>query len=260
MKRILMLMMVALVMFGVSGQAMASFNDGDLVRVVYQGSGTGTEYVTDLGNFSTLTSPIASNNPLTGTDTFSMSSVGASSWASMQVAYYIVSFSANNNNGAAWTSGGVNGGHTNAGAFNGFLGATAATNSSWGIYSGGANSATVQQADLGSYWNNLNLATSGAPNIGSMGGYLVTPANSAEANLANLATTGYVDQILYYYSNGDTGGRGTAVATIRTLLNGTGSTQLLATPIPAAAYLFGSGLLGMFGLRRKMAVKDPNLG
>jgi hypothetical protein len=41
-------------------------------------------------------------------------------------------------------------------------------------------------------------------------------------------------------------------------LNGTteitslsGNIQTNATPIPAAAYLLGSGLLGMFGFRRK---------
>jgi hypothetical protein len=262
MKRILMLMMVALVMFGVSGQAMASFNDGDLLRVVYQGAGAGQEYVTDLGAFSTLTSPITSNNPLTGQDTFSLSSVGAGSWSNVQVAYFIVDLAGNGGTGAVWTSGGVNGGYHNSGALASFTGAGAVTYNSWQTNSGGANSLAQSQSVFGSYWNWLNNAQSGAPDIGGMGSYLLTPASSAEANLANLATTGYVDQVLYYYgSNPDGTARGTALGTIRTMLNGTGSTQLLAsTPIPAAAYLFGSGLLGMFGLRRKMAVKGPEIG
>jgi len=256
-------MMVALVMFGVSGQAMASFNDGDLLRVVYTGSGSGTEYITDLGNFSTLTSPITSNNTLAGTDTFSLASVGASSWANVQIAYFIVNTAGNGGTGAVWTSGGTNGGNTNAGALASFTGAGALTYNSWQTNSAGANSLTESQASGVSYWTWLNNAQSGAPDIGGMAGYLKTPGSTAEANLGNLATAGYVDQVLYYYgATPDSGLRGTAVATIRTLLNGTGSTQLLASavPIPAAAYLFGSGLLGMFGLRRKMAAKDPELG
>lgn len=259
MKKIMMLIMVALLMLGVSGQAMASFEEGHLIRVVYSGTGAGTEYVTDLGNLSTLTSPITSPNSLPGTDTFSLSSVGASSWNNVNIAYFILDTSAFGGSGTGWTSGSAaNGGYTNSGAYGSFAGAAALTTNSWGMYSGGATSVNVQQADFASYWQWLNMANGGAPNVGSMGGLLQAPGASAEANLGQLATTGYVDQILYYYgATPDSGARGTAVATIRTLLNGTGSTSLLAAPsavpIPAAVYLFGSGLLGMFGLRRKMA-------
>jgi hypothetical protein len=267
MKRIMMLLMVALVMFGVSGQAMASFNDGDLIRVVYQGSGAGTEYITDLGNFSQatgqLTAPITSNNPLTGQDAFSLTSVGASSWSNVQVAYFIMDLAGNGGTGAAWTSGSpTTGGQVNLGTFNSFQGASALTYNSWQQNAGSGNSLTESQSSPVAYWQWLNNAQSGAADIGGMAGFLKTPQSSAEANLGNLATAGYVDQVLYYYgANPMTATQGTAVATIRTFLGGTASTEMLAAvPIPAAAYLFGSGLLGMFGLRRKMTAKDPELG
>jgi hypothetical protein len=88
-----------------------------------------------------------------------------------------------------------------------------------------------------------------------MGGYLdvTKTGNSAEANLAALSTTGYVDQVLYSYgSDPDSGNAGVQVATIHTTAAGSTVTPT-NTPIPAAAYLFGTGLMGLVGLRRKMS-------
>ncbi len=90
-----------------------------------------------------------------------------------------------------------------------------------------------------------------------MGGYLNINGHAGlEANLSALNTVGgYVDQYLYYYgSNPDLGGQGTAVAKIRTNADGSTTLSSLApTPIPAAIYLFGSGLVGLVGMRRKMS-------
>jgi hypothetical protein len=118
---------------------------------------------------------------------------------------------------------------------------------------GSNTSITVSQSALYSYWNNMN---SGGTTPGTFGGYL---QNTAEANLAALATVGYVDQVLYYYgANPDGGTPGVQVGVLRTFADG--STMLnpmndpgASVPVPAAAYLFGSGLLGLIGLRRKMA-------
>src|SRR5271169_4548822 len=124
MKKIIMLIMVAVLMLGVSGQAMAAFNEGDLIRVVYTGTGSGTEYATDLGAFSS-TAPLSSGNPFAGQDTFSTTSVGASSFSNMTVAYFIMSSTANSGNGAAYTSGSAaSGGYPAYGQFwSGFEGA-----------------------------------------------------------------------------------------------------------------------------------------
>ena len=249
--------MVALLMLCVSGQAMAAFNEGDLIRVVYSGTGSGTEYATDLGNFSNLTAQDSTYLHNT-TDLFSTSSVGASSFSTMNVAYFIYSGTGAAGNGGVWTSGSAaTGGYAQGGQFySGFQTAMVTTLPVWQSVAIG-NNATLLQSNAGSYWNNANNAGFG---VGTMGGFLGPNAsNSAEQNLTALSTAGYVDQILYYFgSNPDTNfGRGTVVATLRTLADG--STIINpqnapnATPIPAAAYLFGSGLLGMFGLRRKMA-------
>jgi len=262
MKKIMMLMMVALLMLGVSGQAMAAFNEGDLIRVVYSGTGAGTEYATDMGNYSSLTAPNSTTYLNDTTDTVSLSAIGAASWSNANVSYFIVSSTLNGGNGAAWTSGPT-------------TGATAAPGQFWaGIYNGAStvlpsynnaaigNNVTLLQSNAGSYWTNLNA---GGYAVGTMGGFLDqnVPGNTAEANLAALSTTGYVNQMLYYYGSTPDGSttdiKGTAVAALETLVNANG--QLITvldaqnaptTPIPAAAYLFGSGLLGLFGLRRKM--------
>jgi hypothetical protein len=247
MKKIMMLLLVAVLMLGVSGQAMAAFQEGDLIRVVYNSSanGTGTEYATDLGQFTG--GPIINN-----TDTFSLSSVGATSWSNVNVAYFVMSSTANSGNGAAWISGSAtNGGNVNIGQFwAGFNGAASTTLLGYQNASHGANSVSMLQSDPSSYWQNMNVQ---GFSIGTMGGYV---NGNAEQNLAALSTTGYVDQVLYYYgSTPDNTTTGTQVATIRTLANGgtTVTPSVSNAPIPAAAYLFGTGLLGLAGIRRKMA-------
>ena len=58
MKKIMIILAAAVLLFGFSGQAMANFADGDLIQVIYQtGVTTGNEYITDLGQFGTLTVP-----------------------------------------------------------------------------------------------------------------------------------------------------------------------------------------------------------
>ena len=122
------------------------------------------------------------------------------------------------------------------------------------VTAGGANSVSMQQSNGQSYWTNMNVSGS---SIGTMGGYIDAMHAGAEQNLAALSTTGYVDQVLYYYgSNPDSGNPGTAVGYLRTYADGhtvLNPANAPTTPIPAAAYLFGSGLLGLIGLRRKMA-------
>jgi hypothetical protein len=257
MKKLMMLMLVALFMLGVSGQAMAAFEEGHLIRVTYNLiNGQGTEFATDLGDFTGLYSPITSNNLLAGQDTFSLSKLNAADWSQAKVGYFIYSFTGQANNGGAWSSGRLtNSGFalpTGLGAFyNGTTLPAALWQSIAGTQGLGTNSAQNSQTNTSSYYTWAGYE-------GSFGGFLDTAVHvGGEVSLAALATVGYVDQYLYYYgADPNVGGQGTALATIRTFANGT--TQLLAlaapaVPIPAAAYLFGSGLLGLFGLRRKMA-------
>lgn len=73
-------------------------------------------------------------------------------------------------------------------------------------------------------------------------------------NLGTMAANGYVDMYLFYFPNGNV--RDTAhlpVATLRLLPNGQTiiNPQAAPVPVPASALIFGSGILGLFGLRRR---------
>ncbi len=256
-----MLMIVAVLMLGVSGHAMAAFNEGDLIRVVYNTSanGTGTEYATDLGAFSQTTA-LTSNNLLTGTDKFSLGSVGAGSWSNVNVAYFIEDYNANptaTGQGAIYTSGqAIVGGHPNLNAYYNAAGQIQNTLTAYQGAAGSASSVAMLQTNGSSYWNSINGSGSG---VGTMAGFLSQTTNdNAEKNLAGLSSASYVDQVLYWYGTDPDSSyaQGKNLGTIRTFADG--STQLIATaaattPIPAAIYLFGSGLVGLVGMRRKMS-------
>jgi hypothetical protein len=249
MKKILMLLIVAVLMLGISGQAMANFDQGDLIRVVYSAAGSGNEVATDLGNFSTLTT----NDGITRNldNSITLASVGASSWADVKVAYFIMDAAANGGMGGAWASGPATaiGAQINTYAYwGGFQPAAGSMIDGYRSVAGSNTSYTMAQSNTLSYWTNMNV--SGA-SIGTMGGYL---KGNGEVGLGALSTTGgYVDQVLYYYgADPDSGANGYKVASIRTSANGT-VLNAPAVPIPAAAYLFGTGLMGLAGIRRKMA-------
>jgi hypothetical protein len=89
---------------------------------------------------------------------------------------------------------------------------------------------------------------------GKFGTYFTTANGSLNAiALATLSNSAISN---LYFFNGDAGATGTKVLSLTTD-NSTGLTTIQAnastpaTPIPAAAYLLGSGLLGLFGIRRK---------
>ncbi len=106
MKKIMMLLMIAVLMLGVSGNAMAYFEQGDLVRVVFSTiNGTGTEYATDLGLYNNLTSVSPFSTVNLNTSNFTAASVGQANFTNTRVAYFIFDNTMNGGNGGAWTSG-----------------------------------------------------------------------------------------------------------------------------------------------------------
>lgn len=253
MKKIMMLLMVAVLMLGISGQAMAAFEDGHLVRVVYSTAGT-NEIGTDLGSVKNLTS-LSTQNVVFNANNFDFAALGGNANASnTYVAYYTVTTTdASGNTNKAWLSGLPTGETIAKSKFSGYAGDAHSANGLYQVASGGAAQATVLMSDPNSYWNTLN--NSGAA-VGKMNNFITASGGNAEMSLADLATVGYVDQVLYYYSS-PSGISGTAsglkVATIRTFADGHTELNPSAVPVPAAVYLFGSGLLGLVGLRRKMA-------
>ena len=188
----MMLLAATMLMFGLSGQAMAYFADGDLIRIVYSATG-GNETATDLGSIAGLTTSLTSSVTY-NTNNFSISALGSgATTANSYVAYYAYVNDSNYNDNV-WTSGNQ-GGQSIAGsvAVSNFPNAAEAMGGLYSTTPGGAQ-VTIATSNGGSYYTNMNL--SGLGN-GQMAGY--TPNGDAEKNLAALATTGYVDQTLYYY-------------------------------------------------------------
>jgi hypothetical protein len=124
-----------------------------------------------------------------------------------------------------------------------------------------ANTTLVDNTNANSY----NLKSS---NNGTFGGVLSGSTPNMDASLTTLAANAPISQNLYYSSNYNQGSTGSGKAltlinasdasgALQILTNSDGSTTIVngasvsATPIPAAAYLLGSGLLGLFGIRRK---------
>lgn len=243
MKKIIMLLAAMMLVFGVSGQAMAYFADGDLIRVVYSSSGT-VESATDLGSISAWTAP-STTNVVYNTSNFNLSTLGAGANASNSYVGYYSWLAGTPNN--AWTSGNN---ATQTASYSNTSGFYQAAHNANGQYAlSGTQSATLNMADTNSFFQGMELGSAG---LGQYHGFI--PAGGGTANLGNLATAGYVDQNLYYYQPTSARGAnstGTSVATIRTFADG--HTELNPVPVPAAAYLFGSGLLGLVGIRRKNA-------
>jgi len=244
MKKIMMLMIVAVMMLGVSQQAMAAFADGDLIRVVFSTNGT-NEVATDLGSITSLTSP-SSATTVWNANNFNFSQLGGTADASNSYVVYLALTASPTKQ--AWTSGPA-GGQT--GAKQNFSGLTNKFHLVEAAYAalGGGSQVTLGMSDPNSFWTQL---TSNGATMGSLSAFVA--ANNANISLASLPTAGYVDAKIYYYNlpNVLPGNiAGTAVSTIRTYADGHSALNPSTVPVPAAAYLFGSGLVGLAGLRRK---------
>ena len=255
MKKILSVVALSAVIF--TGNAMSAadnaeayFEDGSLWRVVYDDA-LNYEIVTDLGNVNNLLaaggpSIVGSEADAWGLDMFP----AGTEYSNLNVAY----FSCDNTDLGgwnfkedAWGSGAA------GGQMSGYL--------AWGTFAGAFSglevnysapaTATVQGSIGGfnTYWGNMNI--SGAE-TGSFAGFIPEP-NGSEAELGDLAGTGYVDQYLYFWDDPRADPHaGELVASIRTMDDGsTIINPTSAVPIPATVLLFGSGLLGLMGIKRR---------
>lgn len=249
MKKILMLMIVAVLMLGVSGQAMAAFTDGDLVRVVFSTNGV-NEVATDLGSVAAITVP-DSNTIIWNANNFNLASLGGTADASNSYAvYFSIGTTASMGKNQVWASGPAGGQIVTKNAFSLFNTNSHSVMGNYQVAGGGASQVTMAMSDANSFWTRL---ASGGAGVGQLG--TLISANNAAVSLASLGSIGYADQILYYY--GTLGGLGNVagvnVSDLKTYADGHSALNGPTTPIPAAVYLFGSGLMGLVGLRRKMA-------
>jgi hypothetical protein len=260
-KKLVALLAAALLTVSFAGTALAAFVPGDLVRVVYDTVGS-KEYATDLGSWATLQNTAAGANLVVGggVDAVTLANTGAAAWGNLVVGYYFVDPTA----GAlkvGVAADGVNPITSGARKWNGIAGGA---NSIQGNYIAnaipGTNSAVI--ADKAVTTNTFfNIFDNKGISTGYYAGWEVANAVNpgGSLSLAALTTTGYVEQTMVAFNvaallNVPT--LGVNSITVRTMADGSTlinpGAVVAPVPVPPAFFLMGSGLLGMFGIRRKM--------
>ncbi|MBN1625272.1 MAG: PEP-CTERM sorting domain-containing protein [Deltaproteobacteria bacterium] len=252
MKRLLSLIIAVGLMFGVAGNALAAFDRNDLVQVVYNENDN--EVAINLGDISEIDFN-ASNQIISDPGSVSLTQFDTiDTWEDLSLAF----FAGDNSTYQIWfaTTKDTISGISSAG-YTPFQSAATSLYSYFntdGIDDGLFIGASAT-AGTNSYDERMN-SNSTAP--GYYSGFNNTDTSFGEADLAALVTDGFVDMYLYHYNgitlvNGANGSQYTAV--LRYFADGSTVLNPITSPVPvpASVLLFGSGLLGLFGIRRKRA-------
>lgn len=261
MKKILSVVALSAVIF--TGSAMtaadnaeAYFDDGNLWRVVYDDA-LNYEVVTDLGNTNTL---MAAGSSIVGggADAWNidMFPVGTA-YSDLNVAYfacddtflfldpetYMPTYQDD-----GWVSGAAGGQTSGLNTWGLFVGAVTGMQTEYTKPGTGTATVVGSIGGYNTYWANMNIS---GGETGSFALFVPVP-NGSEAELGVLADEGgYVDQYLYFWDDPRADPHaGDLVASIRTHADGS-TTVVNAVPVPATVLLFGSGLLGLMGVKRR---------
>ena len=257
MKKLLVVLAACLLVFGVAGRANAYFAQGDLIRVVYQTTASGGTYeqATDLGSVASIEanpSSLTASGDQYNLETGAGGAKAFSSLSNLDVAYFAV----NTSTPEFWTSGTTGASETN----NGYTGAlatmTAANNILAHAYaptasSNGTANAWYLLTGANAYYK---LMDGNGTNVGSFNQYYLSGTGDGEIALV---AGGSVQQDLFDWTNPSTKSTILGSLTLTTTLSSTGIISTSATPaagtvpIPPSVLLFGSGLLGLVGIRRR---------
>jgi len=188
-KKIFTILIACMLLFGVAGQAMAYFTNGELIRVVYKTGGTGNEFATDLGAFS-ATAPI-SGSTLYNTDNFSLASFPGASMADLNVAYFLRNPAGGNP--SLWVSGPAGGQMSNAGQKASAIGVFQQVLNLYVANASGHATATIASSTANSYWQGWTRTGVG---VGSFANF-AQGERPMKPTLQLFSRLVYVDQYLY---------------------------------------------------------------
>ncbi len=242
MKKLFVVLIAAMLVAGFAGKAAASyFNDGDLIRVVFD-TASHVEVATDLGSLS----GILAGGSLSA-DSFKayFTTGGTTDWANMQVAYF--SFNSASPS-TVYASGSSTtplqfGGRKWGGADGGWV-----TMQGVGVYNGSSSTVSTLTTADASFYSKLDGGHAW------LGQYVTV--GSVDFSLAALATQQNDGGVaLYSMPTTQALGNHTATATgltLYTLSDGTTSTTS-PVPVPPAILLLAPGLIGLIGIRRRLS-------
>lgn len=250
--------MISIMLVAWATQSFAYFDSSSLVMVVYD-SETSVEVATDLGTIGTDITRDYTGDPLqlAAAGTITTDLLGGGSWSDLNLGY------------VSYTSGTVSQrtyyfATTSTTAPGMQTAAKSNFQSGWssltGYYDdlGSTRQVVGSTSSLNSYTIKMNSGNTSPGAYANLNG----DAANGETTLAALATVGYVDMYLYQYSNSGVLNTGSDsetpyIAILRLMADGSVwlmSVESTTVPIPASLLLFGTGLLGFFGLRRKEAI------
>ena len=241
MKKLSMILLAVFLVFATAGQAAAYFEKNQLVQTVYNDEDI--EAAMDLGNLGSF--DFSGTNLLADAGTVPWADLKP--FADLRVGYYCAQDGYQNwfttTQTVAPTV--VNGGLV---PFQNQASIIAMG------YQGNMVAPGVAEVPVGDTQSYDNLMNDGSTSPGVYAGFNFNWVDG-ESSLADLATVGYVDMFLYdYYMNVLVKGVDPSTDYSGVLrLYADGSTVLNPTvvPIPGAAILLGSGLLGLVGIRRR---------
>ncbi len=247
MKKFLVSMMAAFMVFAIAGSA-AAFSNGSLTAVIY--NKTDKEVALDLGNVLTLDFT-QQNATLAAAGSFNLSDYNAiSSFSELKVGIYAKDTSVVDGEYAYFATTMTTNQGISQSTFENFWTTAGATYTNYGA---AAAKAVKPASNSSSYWKKMDQNST----PGSYAGFNAAVA-VGEAVLPEL---GYVDMYLYKYGWTPTyevalvpGATTEYIASFRIFTDGSivmNAATSPVVPVPGAFILMFSGLLGLVGIRRK---------